>query len=378
MFENAREIQSEIISQLEADIQNDLVAQSSLFYGVEFTGKLTTALDLASVLTGQEIPQLLKSQGAAIITSRNSKLRLDATFSLWEKYSNSYFRNKVIQEVRIFTSQFQDSISTLTKKESENIRLDKIGEILLDLENERDYKTEEVKRIVKDLKSYLTPLINKNQKGSALSIEMIRLLQLWLSTSSGDNKKVAILENIEDISVGAKNSLLKLLEEPPENAYLILISNNPNKLLDTILSRVRKYEFKAIDKKKAHKIISTKYYSEGDDFYSFYLQKAYGDDFSKLDKMASYYLSSLLEGKRMDVEALNEIVDVLDRYQTYNYFYTLVSERLKEATLAGSISYIKAKKLLNIINERINIGQTYNQNQHNILDYVYRECCNGN
>ncbi len=378
MFENAKSIQPDIVQQLENDLQHDLVAQSSLFYGDEFTGKLTTALDFSSVLTGMPINQLLKSQAIAIITSRNSKLRLDAIFSMWERYSNTYIRNRVIQEVRVFTSQFQDSISTLSKKETENFRLDKIGEILLDLETERDYKTEEVKKYIKDLKSYLAPLISKSQKSSALSIEMIRQLQLWLSTSSGENKKVAILENIEDISVGAKNSLLKLLEEPPENAYIILISNIPNKLLDTILSRVRKYEFKSIDKKAAKELIATRYYGDSDDFYLFYLKQAYGEDITKLDKMASYYSSAILEGKRLDVEALNEIVDILDRYQTYPYFYSLVCGLIEKATLTGALSYKRAKALLTTINGHIDIGQTFNQNQHNILDIVWRECSNGN
>ena len=53
------------------------------------------------------------------------------------------------------------------------------------------------------------------------------------------------------MNLQASNKLLKLIEEPPENTYFILVSENKNKILPTIYSRlqnivVQKMELNAI------------------------------------------------------------------------------------------------------------------------------------
>ena len=51
------------------------------------------------------------------------------------------------------------------------------------------------------------------------------------------NRKVYIIDRCENMTIGAMNSLLKFLEEPAENVYAILIADNPERLLPTIISR---------------------------------------------------------------------------------------------------------------------------------------------
>jgi DNA polymerase-3 subunit delta' len=50
---------------------------------------------------------------------------------------------------------------------------------------------------------------------------------------------VAIVDTADDLTVSAANALLKILEEPPERAALLLVSNQPARLLPTIRSRCR-------------------------------------------------------------------------------------------------------------------------------------------
>ena len=59
-------------------------------------------------------------------------------------------------------------------------------------------------------------------------------------------KKVYVINNSENMTREAQNSLLKTLEEPPEHAVIILISNNENLLLNTIKSRCFKINFKTL------------------------------------------------------------------------------------------------------------------------------------
>jgi DNA polymerase-3 subunit delta' len=49
--------------------------------------------------------------------------------------------------------------------------------------------------------------------------------------------KVYLLADAEDMTPQAQNALLKLAEEPPENAYIVITVQDTNVLLPTILSR---------------------------------------------------------------------------------------------------------------------------------------------
>ena len=46
-----------------------------------------------------------------------------------------------------------------------------------------------------------------------------------------------VFHNISNMSISAKNALLKITEEPPQNAYFIMNTTNPENILPTILSR---------------------------------------------------------------------------------------------------------------------------------------------
>lgn len=59
--------------------------------------------------------------------------------------------------------------------------------------------------------------------------------------------KVYIIDEVHMLSTGAFNALLKTLEEPTENVVFILATTELHKIPATILSRVQRFEFKAIN-----------------------------------------------------------------------------------------------------------------------------------
>ncbi|HEQ4433038.1 TPA: DNA polymerase III subunit gamma/tau [Streptococcus pyogenes] len=61
--------------------------------------------------------------------------------------------------------------------------------------------------------------------------------------------KVYIIDEVHMLSTGAFNALLKTLEEPTENVVFILATTELHKIPATILSRVQRFEFKAIKQK---------------------------------------------------------------------------------------------------------------------------------
>ena len=74
--------------------------------------------------------------------------------------------------------------------------------------------------------------------GSSIKIEQVRALQRDLSLRPLEaSRKVCLIEAAETMTVGAANALLKTLEEPRGDTVLLLLSSQPQRLLETIRSR---------------------------------------------------------------------------------------------------------------------------------------------
>ncbi|KJS18794.1 MAG: hypothetical protein VR72_21540 [Clostridiaceae bacterium BRH_c20a] len=59
-------------------------------------------------------------------------------------------------------------------------------------------------------------------------------------------KKVIIFDDAHNLTIEASNSLLKVLEEPPQDTVFILVSSEPGKLPDTIISRCQQIQFQPL------------------------------------------------------------------------------------------------------------------------------------
>ncbi len=58
--------------------------------------------------------------------------------------------------------------------------------------------------------------------------------------------RVAIVDSIDELNKFGVNSLLKLLEEPPQKSIFFIVCHNPGRLLDTIKSRCRSLHFNTL------------------------------------------------------------------------------------------------------------------------------------
>lgn len=107
---------------------------------------------------------------------------------------------------------------------------------------EKDYTDEEKKDIVKTLEAgkELGDTTGRARK-SEITVDDIRLgIQFLSLTASGDKWRILVIDSADDMNSNAANALLKLLEEPPQQAVIFLISQNIGRLLPTIRSRCRK------------------------------------------------------------------------------------------------------------------------------------------
>jgi len=74
-----------------------------------------------------------------------------------------------------------------------------------------------------------------------IAIERVRaLIDFVQLTSHRQRAKVVVISPAERMKDAAANALLKTLEEPPAGTYLILVSDQPERIAATILSRCRR------------------------------------------------------------------------------------------------------------------------------------------
>ena len=97
-----------------------------------------------------------------------------------------------------------------------------------------------------DPDSWQRAIATKNQQ-LQIPVKEIQNLQHKLSlTAAEGNNRVLLLWMPEQIKTAASNKLLKLIEEPLDNTYIILVSHRKKRLLPTILSRCAPWHCKPL------------------------------------------------------------------------------------------------------------------------------------
>lgn len=127
-------------------------------------------------------------------------------------------------------------------------------------------------------------------------IEEIRELRDRIRLAPTEGRyKVYIIDEAHMLTTEAANALLKTLEEPPEHAVLILVTTEPHRLPQTILSRCQRFDFRRVSQKeliaRLRHIASTEGFEIEDKALTIIAGSADGsvrDAESVLDQLASY------------------------------------------------------------------------------------------
>ena len=96
-----------------------------------------------------------------------------------------------------------------------------------------------------DLLTVERPLAETKDKGAAkrvrdLPIDQVRRIAPFLRMTPAEGGwRVVILDEAERMNRHGANAVLKVLEEPPPRALIVMVANNPGALLPTIRSRCR-------------------------------------------------------------------------------------------------------------------------------------------
>jgi len=150
--------------------------------------------------------------------------------------------------------------------------------------------------------------------GKNIKKEQIIFLKTEIAKKSvEDRAKVYIIEDADKMSLPATNSLLKFLEEPAADVYIILISPSKEVLLPTIVSRTVNLGFKVVHQEN-HPIIKEELLAV----------------IKQLEEGAP---PPIVVAKNPDIFK-DQTVEFLDAYQVYD-------RAMLEQSLSGKVSEIK-------------------------------------
>ncbi|MDD5973149.1 MAG: hypothetical protein PUC01_05500 [Spirochaetales bacterium] len=369
---NLEKTQPYMASRISEELENNKVPQSIMFLGPKFSSRMTGAIELGlNLLNESNHFQDLDVSDLIILSSRNFALRLKALRNLFSASRNKRSWDLLLRETRIMLLSCHPALSNSSDKDLFKAAAE-LSDVLLTYQDDMDDKTFD-----KFLSSYdkaLASFFSSSKKKSGFTIDQIRDVQAFLQLES-ERGKVVIFENIEDVTVGAMNSLLKLLEEPMPGAHLILISQDQSRILDTILSRVRKYEFNEIDSNLTSNFVINTFFKQADSSLEEFFYVQAGFDNNQLIKIVnSFFEKAFVKREKDSYENLNTINAFLDEFDTYPLFVKYLYEKVeKKALLDRDVRAMKAlKSLSNIFND----STIYNQNKKIMIDRIERSLRN--
>ncbi|OFW79890.1 MAG: hypothetical protein A2887_04085 [Alphaproteobacteria bacterium RIFCSPLOWO2_01_FULL_40_26] len=154
-------------------------------------------------------------------------------------------------------------------------------------------------------------IIEKEAEKKEIGIEKIRNISGFLNqTAAIALHKFIIIDSACELNKSASNALLKILEEPHANNFLILITHNPNRILPTIRSRCQITKIPSLTAEDFTQIID-KTSSETTEFLTEICDGSISDAINlgpDLSRFYQLFLRSILNQKLGD-ELLKQISD---------------------------------------------------------------------
>ncbi|HBG7287196.1 ATP-binding protein [Clostridioides difficile] len=216
--------------------------------------------------------------------------------------------------------------------------------------------------------------------GNSIKIAQIRNLQSDIVIRPHKDYKIYIINNAEKMTVEAQNALLKTLEEPPNYAIIILVTNNKESLLETIKSRCDIIKFSPIPIEDLKRyLINTGIEEERAQLLAIFsrgsienaLNLSQSSEFSMMREDIQQYIQIMLD--KNIVEILNipnnmekyrgKIIALLDMMINYFRDILLLKENVNKNMLinvdklvfiqnmSGKISYSQLSKIIDIIED---------------------------
>ena len=183
--------------------------------------------------------------------------------------------------------------------------------------NLENFQINELNNSFNKVKSNLHPnffLIDMDEEKKSIEVEKIRKLITYSQKQSFDNKiRFVLINNIEFLNLNAANALLKILEEPNDNLFFILIHDVSKKILDTIKSRCIIFK-KAFDLNETISIVNEVI---KDDIYN-YLNNEFIDNYSTVGELVHLFHFSNENKINLKENSLKNFIQILIDDKNFN------------------------------------------------------------
>jgi DNA polymerase-3 subunit delta' len=159
----------------------------------------------------------------------------------------------------------------------------------------------------------------KGTRKASVDVDQIRKVAPFMRMTSNtlDGWRIVVVDDADTMNINAQNALLKILEEPPKKAILILVTHRSGALIPTIRSRCQSMAVKPLnadDCKKVIGMLDTNHSRDDEELFLGYCEGAPGT-FAKI----------IEEGGEECVQ------DFLDQLKSYPIFEPKLTHRFAES-----------------------------------------------
>ncbi len=382
MFESLVPYRQESALLMSQQISSGVFPRALLLTGERYSAKAHLAMEAARVLsckyggasscrcTSCTAFMTYGMSNVVYIGNRNHAGRIEAALTVLDELPTERTRIHLIRTARLMLLQFHPALQE--GKASANFdAASAVNEVLFELEQA---PLEALSESVLQLRSALKPLYNHLKRSVALSIGQVRRLQEWtMQTSFSDEPRFLILEGIEESTEGARNSLLKLLEEPPKHSYIMVLSEYPSRLLPTILSRLQRHHVRPFDDTMKNLVLSDLFSADGTRYSSieeFMLEKA-SVPCKEISASAERYVDSICNHSELGREELDVMCTELDEAVRLEYFLKQILQSVQRRFSAKTCSHAVAQQLIQITGEFSQKAFVFNQNGKVLIESLY-------
>ncbi|MDR2747869.1 MAG: DNA polymerase III [Treponema sp.] len=335
MFENI--IAQAAAERLREDLEAGILAPSMLFFGPPMSGKGTVALELGRVLSCEErgawncgCPQcarhrLLLHPDLLLMGPRPFAAEIAASSAVLLREPR-HGRLLLLRALRKLLGRFSPVLWEGDRELGKlNPLIQALEEDVEELEGIGLEEPEKVKNAGEKLgASIVKNALKLEAEGIAehIPVAQIRKASFWGRLAPVSRRKLLVIENADRMKEEALNSLLKILEEPPERLSIVLCTARREAILPTLLSRLRPYRFMARSRAAAEELIRRVYREP--EFRGEAGLEAYLDSFLPVSRdslypLAAFFVSSVALAaldsfRRRGITALPEELVALGRH----------------------------------------------------------------